>query len=333
MTKVPALAVNRAAVTPINQPITESFLEAMSVASTCHGLTRNAPEFSYQIACLPCVDSAGRPLPREFDARFVGSAKIALRYLSHVPRADWAYRILLDVQLPKPGDELSFEAAGAMLSVLFGALGKRKADAADENPAIMLAACCDMFDPVNDMIGEGMGLWKPICKHPVVLALAVKTLVATSVFTPSPSELREAMQKVKRRIDAHASWLGDFLSWMEKADRLLFEFYRPPWEVAYARVHSSEARAMLNPMEGPGEDVPASPRWQALEAIVKAKRKDEHVKLVPLAPKRDRRPPETKIIDAAPGIPELKRDREPPQRARRVRMKGPNDDARSPVKS
>ena len=76
----------------------------------------------------------------------------------------------------------------------------------------MLAACCDMFSPMNDIIGEGMGLWKPICKHPVVLALAIKKLIATSVFTPSPSELREAMATVTHRIAVRAEWLGGFLS-------------------------------------------------------------------------------------------------------------------------
>jgi hypothetical protein len=148
----------------------------------------------------------------------------------------------------------------------------------------MLAACCDMFSPMNDIIGEGMGLWKPICKHPIVLALAIKKLIATSVFTPSPSELREAMAKVKSRIDVHAAWLGDFLSWVGKADRLLFEFDRPAWEAAYAGVHSNVAAAMAGWLnQGPGAD---ESRVQALKAIWKEKRKAEQAMLAPPEAKR-----------------------------------------------
>jgi hypothetical protein len=174
-----------------------------------------------------------------------------------------------------------------MLSVLFGALSKRKADDADGNPSMMLAACTDMFSPMNDVIGETTGLWKPVCKHPIILALAVKKLIATSLFMPSPNELREAIAEVKRTISVRASWLGEFLSWVGTADRLLFEFDRPAWEAAYAKVGSSVAQAMRNLVnDGPGEDAPPSPRWQALNAICKAKCKAEQAKLAPGPVKR-----------------------------------------------
>jgi hypothetical protein len=248
--KVPALpAAKAAALAPLNEAL-GSVPRAMSVANTCRRLMEHA-------------------LPIEHAARHVGRAKAVLEHLPHVPGAVLAHSCLLDVQITGPGHEVTFDAAGAMLSVLFGALSKRKAD---ENAAMLMAACADMFDPLNRELGEVTGLWAPVCNHPAVLAIAIKTMLAKSVFTPSPSELRETMAEVKGRIDVHAYWLGEFLSWIETADGIVFEFDRPAWDLVYATLDGGAAHAMRNWLgEGPGDDEPATPRWQALDAIRKAK--------------------------------------------------------------
>jgi hypothetical protein len=238
MTALPA--VKSTALAPIDEALA-GLAEAMSLANTCRHLTEHGGQLE--------------------------SAKTALGQLSLVPAAARTQRQLLDVLAPGPGDEIGFAAAQKMLSVLFATLGKRKAD--DESSAMMLAACADMFSPASNMISEMIGV-KPVSKHPVILALAIKKLLGASVFAPSPAELRAAMAEVKSAISLREAWLCQFLNWMQRADRLVFEFDRPAWEAAYAQLDGSVARAMLRGLiEGPGEDAAPSPRWQALNTIAK----------------------------------------------------------------
>lgn len=193
----------------------------------------------------------------------VPRAKAALGHLSLVPSAARAHRQLLDILIANPADEITPAAAGDMLSALFGALGKRKAD------QMMLGACVSMFAPACAALDEVIGV-KPICRHPVILALGIKKLIATSVFTPTPAELRAAMAEVRAEIAVREAWLSAFLNWIDVADRLVFAQDRAAWEAAYARVDGSVARAMLCGLnEGPGEETAPSPRWQALRAVSK----------------------------------------------------------------
>src|SRR5262249_48794094 len=153
---------------------------------------------------------------------------------------------------------------------LFGVLAKKKADAADENATMLLAACADMFDPMNDMLGRTTGLWKPVCKHPVVLALAIKKLIATQVFTPSPSELRAAMGEARQRLDAAKRRLDNFLAWMKQADKIVFAFDRAAWEAAHARVDSRVPSAMVA-HSNYGIEKDDAERCEALEKLWDAK--------------------------------------------------------------
>jgi hypothetical protein len=258
----------------INTTLTD-VADMMVVADRCRGLWTNAPDHNSYLG-----DDARTYLGFVPEARFLDRAKSVLGYLWHLPAVDVAYGKLLDILDPSSDDEVTHAMATKMLSVLFGALAKKKADTADENPAMLMAACADIFHPMNDVIGETTGLWKPVCKHPIVLALAIKKLIATQKWSPTPSELREAMKEVQGHIQTRADWLCTFVDWMGKAEKIVFEFDRPAWEAACAR-HDSGVVLSLRDLrnDGPSEDTdengnpefPPSPRWQALDDLAKAK--------------------------------------------------------------
>jgi len=249
--------------------------DMMETARRCRSLWTSAPDYNSYLG-----DDARTYLGFTPEARYLDRAKSALGYLWNLPAVDMAYGKLFDILNPSSDDEVTHALATKMLSVLFGALAKKKADAADENTAMLMAACADIFHPMNDVVGETTGLWKPVCKHPIVLALAIKKLIATSVFTPSPSELREAMAEVKDHLSSRADWLCTFFDWMGKADKIVFEFDRPAWEAVCAR-HDSTVVLSLRDLQndGPSEDTdengnpefPPSPRWLMLDDLYKAK--------------------------------------------------------------
>jgi hypothetical protein len=136
---------------------------------------------------------------------------------------------------------------------LFATLSKRKVD--DDNAAMLLASCADLFNPMNDTIGSPSRLWKPVSKHPVVLALAVKRLIATSKFMPAPSELRDTMELVVEKLSSLGACTQMFIEAVEKADAIVFAFDRPAWNASYARVSSQVPLAMQGRLqdEEPGE--------------------------------------------------------------------------------
>jgi hypothetical protein len=207
----------------------------------------------------------------KLDERFLDRAKIVHgRLLPHARKVEEAEAMLLDVIAPYH-NPITYSLATKMLAVLFGALSKRKADDADENANTLLMACADMFNPVNDAIGDSTGLWKPPPKHPLCLALAIKALLAKSVFSPSPSELRLTLQDVLKRMNYKLEPLSRFLSALRRADRILFKFDRDAWTKAYADVRSNVVLVMLGDDEGDE----SSGHWQALNQLWEARRDAE----------------------------------------------------------
>src|SRR4030095_4716992 len=183
------------------------------------------------------------------------------RLLRNVVTVTDAHSALLQVVIPSwRRDPITHSQATAMLGVLFGTLSKKRTD--DENSAMLLASCADMFNPVNDAIGTATGLWKPITKHPLVLAIAIKQLIATSVFTPSPAELREAMKHASERISSRKAWTSQWLELINQADAIVFAFDRAGWDAAYAKVDGKTALYMSGTAE-----LEDSPRLAALEAL------------------------------------------------------------------
>jgi hypothetical protein len=203
----------------------------------------------------------------ELEAKFLDRAKVIhSRLLRDVAMVDAAHSQLLSVLIPPFRFPLTHVQATAMLGVLFGTLSKKRAD--DENSAMLLASCADLFNPVSDAVGIATGLWKPAPKHPLALAIAIKQLIATSVFSPSPSELREAMKLAQGKVDVLASYAGQWLQLLERADAIVFEFDRPTWDAAYANVDSKVPLALHGQL---------SPRWRALNELWEAKHAAEEM--------------------------------------------------------
>lgn len=196
------------------------------------------------------------------EAKFLDRAKVIHdRLLRNVVVVRDAQRALLQVVVPSwRRDPITHAQATAMLGVLFGTLNKKRAD--DENSATLLASCADMFNPVNDAIGTATGLWKPIAKHPLVLSIAIKQLIATSVFTPSPAELREALKQASERIRLREAYARQWLELVDRADALVFAFDRAGWDAAYSKLDSKAALYMTE-----GAELEDSPRLAALEHL------------------------------------------------------------------
>jgi hypothetical protein len=156
-----------------------------------------------------------------------------------------------------------------MLSALFGATAKAKAES-----KTLLAACVSMFAPGADSVALATGLWQPISRHPVVVAIAIQELINTAVFTPTPAEFRAAMVDAKRKLRGLATYAESWLELLQVSDRVVFDFDRPAWEAAYAGVGADVIGAMQVDEEGGYEGdedddgEPASPRYAALEQLL-----------------------------------------------------------------
>jgi len=164
---------------------------------------------------------------RGIESKFLDRATYTRRaMLPAVVEVKAAHDAVYPIVAPVIGsDAIGQGLALKWLSVLFGALGKKS----DENAATKLAACADMFDSAGDAIGQATRLWKPLPKHPVILALTIKRLIATSVFSPAPVELRQELRHVHERLEglvaAAQMWLDVFLV----SERIVFEFDRAEW--------------------------------------------------------------------------------------------------------
>jgi hypothetical protein len=156
--------------------------------------------------------------------------------LERVADADAAHEALSEVLSPSWRQEPITQASALrMLSVLVGTLTKRKAD--DEHMATKPAACADLFNPATRAVGDATGLWSSVSDHPAILALAVKRLIFTSIFEPTPSELHEAMKLAHGKIASLAGWTERWLAALDRSDHVVFLFDREGWEEAHARMN------------------------------------------------------------------------------------------------
>jgi hypothetical protein len=231
-------------------------------------------------------------------------------WLPNIVRAAQSYDLLVSIVF-MPRSEVTPADASAMLHYLFGAMGKRRNDEA----AAKLLACVDIFSPMSNALGSALGLWEEVPKHPAILAIAIKQLMAAKTFEPAEAELREALQGVRQRLTVQKEWVWRWLVKLDQIDRWVFEDDRAAWDAVYARASSSVALQMHERAElggeGPSEDLdddgkpeyPAGPRWLALNALWEAKHEaEEAAEQAQLAG-----PPERKRVAAAKKRSETKR--------------------------
>jgi hypothetical protein len=202
-------------------------------------------------------------------------------WLPHIVEAVEARDVIQDLTFPR--FELSQADASAMLHYLFGAMGKRRNDEA----AAKLMACIDIFSPASNALGSALGLWESAPTHPVILAIAIKQLMAAKTFEPAETELREALATVNQRMKMLSFWVGEWLKRLDDADERVFRENEPAWRETYANVTSKVPLWMAEQCElageGPCEDTDEngnpefspSPRWQALNALWETKHEAE----------------------------------------------------------
>jgi hypothetical protein len=232
--------------------------------------------YSLQWGASICTIGVGDVPGRSVDV----ARKIHRGFLAALAEMDRARETLRQVTRGDPPVE--HMTALAMLRVLFVAIGKRKSD---EESALLLAAAADMFHPVNDVLGFFTGE-DAINRHPLVLAIAVKRLIATEKWT-SCAELREAMAKEAKFISRDVWHLEYMAAAIGRADDMLFEKDRATWDETHVRVDAAIERLMLSELEDlespyvDDDDVsqPGSPRWQALDEMLKAKQQPEPTRL------------------------------------------------------
>jgi hypothetical protein len=240
----------------------------------------------------------------------LGRAKVLHgMWLPNIARAVEAHDVLSSITFftgsPLSRLKLTTADASTMLHYLYGAMGKRRNDEA----AAKLLACTDIFSPASNALGSALGFWEEAPTHPVILAVAIKQLMAAKTFEPAEAELREALLNVKERLSAKNWWVWKWLEKLDQMDTWIFKDDRLAWDAAYANVRSKIPLCMQKHAElgseGPGEDLdengnpeyPPSPRWQALNDLYETKRKAEQLAA----------PPKRKRIAAAKKRGESKR--------------------------
>ena len=242
----------------INQPLI-AILDQLRVLDAVYREVMTPNDKSTYLGCE-------RGLERKFLDRARDLRELRLPCAAEVKAAlDALFPIVAfhDAEVISHGDALK------MLTICFGALQKKKID---ETTAILLSACADMFDPVSDIIGRSTGLWQPINKHPVVIALAIKRLIATSTFAPAPTELREAIRlatdKLGERVGRAQTWLHD----LTKAERIVFAFDREAWAGALVTRDCLKGGRAISLIEEPidnKDERRETERMAALDAIEK----------------------------------------------------------------
>jgi hypothetical protein len=186
------------------------------------------------------------------------------RWLKAALRAETAADLLYDVAFPR--SPITPAEAGAMLRYLFAAKGKKRGDEARAK----LASCIEIFSDRSNALGEATGLWKSVPRHRLVLALAIKQLMAKALYEPEECELREALATVKQRLSTLGRWASEWRQRLKCVDQTVFRFDRPAWDAAYAAVDSNVVLAM-----GAWEDDDDEPRNEALEALWERKQAAE----------------------------------------------------------
>jgi hypothetical protein len=130
---------------------------------------------------------------------------------------------------------LDDDSAAVMLTMLLDAVGKRAptGEAAATKIKLMLGAIADIGDPIANRLGvnaddppDPTRFWgndntmdRPV--SPIVLALAVKKLIAHQIFELTTAEVRKACFEAFRSIRGQMRGFGGFMEAREEIDQLL----------------------------------------------------------------------------------------------------------------
>jgi hypothetical protein len=195
--------------------------------------------------------------------------------LPRVAAVTFAYKALCDVTL-RVREPITEDEVIDMLSVLFDVMSKGKTDEATMRARLMV--CADMLSPTDAAVGAATGLWEPVSPHPLILALAVKHLTATKIFTPAPAELRAAMKLVERRLTALRLEVSHWLRTLQVADAGLFLRDRAAWDAAYADVPSSVPLYMIDHDNEDARHLALNAMWEAKTAREKRSARLEQIR-------------------------------------------------------
>ncbi len=181
--------------------------------------------------------------------------------LPNLQSIDAAWRDLADMTTSdRPDEAVTEPQALRMLAGLYGALAKRQTDARDG--AALLQVTAEMFSETDTALARVINV-EPLPRHPVVLALAVKKLIATKVFAPAPSELRKALLEVRNRIVRLRCDVSPVLEMARAAERLVFQQDREGWRLPYVSGDVPSIVAVELVDYGDGQES----WWSAVEAL------------------------------------------------------------------
>jgi len=148
-----------------------------------------------------------------------------------LPRVDEIYsswRTLVDMTSAEPRRRIARPEAAEMLGYLFAVL-RRNDKGADV--ASLLTACVEML--ADDGALAAAIATKPLPRHPAVLALAIRKIIATAVFPPAPAEIATAMQEIFGRLRMLRSQVWGVFQVAIDAERLAFKEDRAGWALPY----------------------------------------------------------------------------------------------------
>jgi hypothetical protein len=160
----------------------------------------------------------------------LGTAKIVrAKLLPCVEEIYFASRALADMVSDNPRQRINAQDAVEMLGFLFGVL-RRNDKGADT--ASLLTACTEMFNE-DAALAAVLGV-KLLPRHPAILPLAIRKIISTAIFPPSPSEVRAAMHQVRDKILLLRSEVTPVLALARAAERIAFQQDRAAWAAPYA---------------------------------------------------------------------------------------------------
>ena len=122
---------------------------------------------------------------------------------------------------PDPKDEVDPTLAAAMVKGLFNAIvGKKKS----EEDQVKQEACIAMFNPVIGAIGVATGSWREVPRHPVVLSLAINSMIyKTQIYSPAPLELAQACRREHAQLCKQLGYMQNLIEDLDRAQQILFD--------------------------------------------------------------------------------------------------------------